>query len=73
MKDGCLGPRVKHKGGSIIIWECLTENGVGDLVRMDGILNAEKYRQILIHHAIATVKRLIGNCKVFISEVMDTC
>ena len=36
-----------------MVWECLTSNGVGDLVRIDGI--------ILIHYAIPSVKRLIGN------------
>ena len=31
-----------------------------DLVRIDGIMNVEKYRQIFIHHAIQSGKRLIG-------------
>ena len=50
MKNVCLKPTVKHEGGSIIVWGCV--NCVGDLVRIDGIMNAEKYKQILIHHAI---------------------
>jgi hypothetical protein len=33
---------------------------VGDLVRINGLLNTEKYRQIFIHHAIPSGKRLIG-------------
>jgi hypothetical protein len=35
-------------------WGWISANGVGDLdlVRMNILLNAEKYRQILIHHAI---------------------
>ena len=43
MKDDYLKPAVKHGGGSIIVWGCLTANGVSDLVRIDGIMNAEKY------------------------------
>ena len=38
---------------------------IDDLVRIDGIINAKKYRQILIHHAIPSGKRLIGNGFVF--------
>ena len=52
MDERCvLRPTVKH-GGSIMVWGCLTANGVGDLVKIDGIMNTEKYRQILIHHPI---------------------
>ena len=51
MKDVCLKPTVKHGGGSIMVWECLTANGMGNSVRIVGIMDAEKYRQILIHHA----------------------
>ena len=50
MKDVCLKPTVKHGGGSIMAWRCLTANGVSDLVRINRIMNAEKYRQILIRH-----------------------
>ena len=56
---------VKHRGGSIRVWRCLTANGVGDLVRIDGLQNAEKYRQILIYSAILSGMRLIGNGFIF--------
>ena len=47
-------------------WGCISASGVEDIVHIDGILNAENYRQILIHHVIPSGKRLIGNC--FISQ-----
>ncbi len=43
----------------------ISASGVGDIVRTDGIMNAEKYRQVLIHHAISSGKRLIGNGFIF--------
>ena len=61
----CLQPSVKHGGGSVMVWGCISANGVGDLVKIEGIMNAEKYRQLLIHHAVPSGKRLIGNGFIF--------
>ena len=49
---------VKHGGGSLQVWGCISANGDGDLVR---ILSAEKYRQILIHHALPSGRRVTGS------------
>ena len=38
---------MKHGGGSIMIWGCITTNGVGPLVKIDGILKKEQYLTIL--------------------------
>ena len=65
MKDVWLKPTVKHGGGYIMAWECLDANGVGDLDRIDGIMNAEKYRQILIHLTFPSSEHLIGNGFIF--------
>ena len=68
MKDVCLKPAGKHRGGSNMVWGCLTARGVGNLVRNDRIMNAEKYRWILIHNVIPSVKRLIGNGFIFLQD-----
>ena len=56
----CLQATVKHGGGSLQVWGCISANGVGDLVRINGVLNDETYRQILIHHAIPPGRHVIG-------------
>lgn len=38
---------MKHGGGSIMIWGCITTNGVGPFVKIDGILKKEQYLTIL--------------------------
>lgn len=38
---------VKHGGGKINVWGCFSWNGVGPIHRIDGILNKEKYVDIL--------------------------
>ena len=64
-KNECLCPSVKHGGGSDLVWGCISASGVGDIVRIDGIMNAEKYRKVLIHHAIPSGKNLIANGFIF--------
>ena len=49
-------------------WGYLTANGVGDLVRTEKIMNAEKCRQTLIHHTIPFSQRLIGKGFIFQQE-----
>lgn len=40
---------VKHGGGSIMVWGCFSWFGVGNLVRINGILTAPYYINILAH------------------------
>ncbi len=54
----CLWATVKYGGGSLQVWGCISANGVGDLIKIN---DAAKYREILIHHAIPSERRLIGS------------
>ncbi|KAG2461487.1 TCB1 transposase, partial [Polypterus senegalus] len=40
-------PTVKHGGGSIMLWRCLSAAGTGKLVRIKGKMSAAMYRDIL--------------------------
>uniref|UniRef100_A0A7N8X1Z3 Tc1-like transposase DDE domain-containing protein n=1 Tax=Mastacembelus armatus TaxID=205130 RepID=A0A7N8X1Z3_9TELE len=40
-------PTVKHGGGSIMLWGCFSAAGTGQLVAIEGKMNAAKYRDIL--------------------------
>jgi transposase len=46
-----LASTVKHGGGSIQVWGCFNYNYKGPLYRIHGIMDADKYKQILIHQA----------------------
>ena len=39
-----------------LVWGCMSASGVDNIVRIDGIMNAEMYKQVLI---------LIGNVFIF--------
>ncbi|CCA75761.1 related to transposase-Wolbachia endosymbiont of Drosophila ananassae, partial [Serendipita indica DSM 11827] len=47
---------VKHGGGSVMVWGCMSVQGVGDLCFIDGTMDAKKYIQILDQHLPASVR-----------------
>lgn len=49
---------VKHGGGSINIWGCMTINGPGFMKVIDGILVKEKYLDILENELLGTIDLL---------------
>ena len=42
-KSGTIAT-VKHGGGSIMLWRCISAAGTGRLVKIEGKMNGEKYR-----------------------------
>jgi transposase len=47
---------VKHGGGSIMVWGCITARGVGRLCRIDGTMTAVKYTEILEDGLLGTLQ-----------------
>lgn len=48
--------RVKHGGGNIMVWGCITRNGVGRLVRINGTMRAQYYTEILQEGLLGTLR-----------------
>ena len=42
-----LKPTVKHGGGHVMVWGCISSKSVGNLVFIDGIMNQHSYLKIL--------------------------
>ena len=38
---------VKHGGGSIMVWDCVTAGGTGNIVRVEGRMDSTKYQEII--------------------------
>lgn len=61
MNKDLIVPTVKHGGGSVMVWGCFGNEQVGNLKRINGIMDAKMYHGILVKHAVPSGKRLIGN------------
>jgi transposase len=48
--------KVKHGGGSIMIWGCMTVDGVGFMCKIEGTLNGDLYLDILKDEFQRTIK-----------------
>lgn len=59
-KSKCISPTVKHGGGSVLVWGYFSYEGVGELVKIDGIMKKEDYHRILQYSAIPSGVGLIG-------------
>lgn len=47
---------VKHGGGSVMIWGCLTAYGPGFMCKINGIMDQHVYKQILEDYLLQTIK-----------------
>ncbi len=46
-KDKCVMPTVKHGGGSVMVWGCMSSAGTGELQLIEGTKNSNMYCDIL--------------------------
>ncbi len=63
-KDKCVLPTVKHGGGSVMVWGCMSAAGAGELHFIEGTINANMYCDILKQSMIPSLRRL-GRQAVF--------
>ena len=57
-KDKCVLPTVKHGGGSVMVWGCMSAAGTGELQFIEGTMNANIYCDILKQSMIPSLQRL---------------
>ncbi len=57
-KEKCMVPTVKHGGGSVLMWGCLSAAGVGELHFIDGIMNSQMYCSILKEKMLPSLRAL---------------
>jgi hypothetical protein len=57
-KDHCVVPTVKHGGGSLMVWGCMSAAGTEELTFIDGIMNSNIYCDILKKNMIPSLRKL---------------
>ncbi len=67
-KEKCLVPTVKHGGGSVLMWGCMSAAGVGELHFIDGIMNSQMYCSILKEKMLPSLRAL--GCRAFSNMTM---
>lgn len=63
----CVVPTVKHGGGSVLVWGCMSSSGVGEMTFIDGIMNARVYVDILQTFMLSSLKKL-GRRGIFMQD-----
>ena len=48
-QENCVLPTVKHGGGSIIIWGCMSAAGTGELCFIEGNMDSNMYWGAELH------------------------
>ncbi len=63
-KGKCVLPTVKHGGGNVMVWGCMSAAGTGELQFIEGTMNGNMYCDILKQSMIPSLRRL-GRRAVF--------
>ncbi len=53
---------MKHGGGSVLMWGCMSAAGVGELHFIDGIMNSQMYCSILKEKMLPSLRALRSSC-----------
>ncbi len=58
VQDKSVLPTVKHGGGSVMVWGCMSAAGTGELQFIEGTMNANMYCDILKQSMIPSLRRM---------------
>ncbi len=56
--EKCMVPTVKHGGGIVLLWGCMSAAGVGELLFIDGNMNSQMYCSILKEKMLPSLRAL---------------
>ena len=57
-KDKCVMLTVKHGGGNVMVWGCMSAAGVGELHFIEGNMSSNMYCEILQQSMIPSLQKL---------------
>ncbi len=60
-QENCALPTVKHGGGSIMVWGCMSAAGTGELWFIEGNMDSNMYCDILKQKMMPSLQKLFSN------------
>ncbi len=60
-QENCALPTVKHGGGSIMVWGCMSAAGTGELRFIEGNMDSNMYCDILKQKMMPSLQKLLSN------------
>ncbi len=57
-QENCALPTIKHGGGSIMVWGCMSAAGTGELRFIEGTMESSMYGDILNHNMMSSLQKL---------------
>ncbi len=60
-QENCALPTVKHGGGSIMVWGCMTTAGTGELRFIEGNMDSNMYCDILKQKMMPSLQKRFSN------------
>ncbi len=60
-QENCALPTVKHGGGSIMVWGCMTAAGTGELRFIEGNMDSNMYCDILKQNIMPSLQKQFSN------------
>ena len=58
LSDKNIIPTIKHGGGSVMVWGCMSHKGVGNLVFIDEIMDKYLYANILANNLVLSASKM---------------
>lgn len=67
LESSCLNRKIKF-APSVMVWGCMSAQGLGSLHIVDGNMNAEKYQKVLADHLLPSIPNLSTEYGEFIYQ-----
>ena len=64
----CFKACVKFNGGIVMVWEMISGDDVGPLVRLQGKINAGVYKQLVKDHVLPVLRNLTKQPSIFMKD-----
>ena len=64
----CIVPTVKHGGGSLMVWECMSGRGVGQLYWCVYTMRQEQYIRVLRNQMLPSARIIYGEGQAFVFQ-----